>query len=661
MHKTPTFRTSHLLLWTTLLLGCFLSHSYALLWSPNWDDIPEEELRMREPKIDPGADVEYLERSMIYDDTSDKGTAIRSSTRCMVFTQKGVEEFSQVDIYYEEDVVIYHFAARITYPDGSVEEMDDDSLYDRDILKGEDIDLSVKSFSVPRLVPGTIIEYKYTAKRREFVSGFPLYPETEWPTHRYYLEVRPYQRLSSGFSCYNGVANLDKTQDGYFRLVLENMPGSKSEPYSNPKASYEPWVYLQYSNNTEYRVDKFWENRSKNLAKQNNDYIKGKNRAVRKKAEELFSGLTDDEAKLRKAYDFCTREITNLYAVSKYTTGEIAELDENEDPGDTLEHGYGYPFDIDMLFASLLSAADIDVRLALVENKEKLRYSPNYRNYMNLTDVVVVAQIGDQWLTFNPGSPYLPYGILNTRNAAGVAMVGDRKEPVFINTGILGSEDSLIQREAQFNLDAEGNLDGQITITYTGYPAISRKRKYDSLTPKSKEETFLESIKEDHPAIEISDFKMEGESSRDVPLKVSFAVKMPRYAEQLGSRLFFSPSFFEAGKSPLFEAETRKTNIIFSFPYVRKDIILFNLPEGYQPEELTSPGKPIQKGVIDFSSQIGMSKDRSKLRLVRQYDLRAIEFDEKAYPQIKAIFEEINRQDGHTVSLKQVTQEIAAE
>jgi len=634
------------------LLICSSSFSHAGLFGTSWDDIPEEELRMSQPGIDPDAPVEYLERCQEVDDNVEGyGSRVDQYIRFKVFTDLGVEEMSQVDIDYFEGASIHHFAARITYPDGSMEELDSKDLYDRDIIRGEGYEVSVKSFSIPRLVPGTIVEYKWTERRKNIYS-FSVLMETEWPTHHYKLEVRPYERLAAIITCYNGAPNLVKKSGG-FVLEQTDMEGIKSEPLQGPRRGYEPWVYFRYSDYSREDAKKYWRNRSKDLIKDMRKKIKDRDRAVMAKAEELFAGVSDPMEKLRKAYDFCVKEIDNVYGPnSPFTYGELEDYDENKSPKDTLEHGYGTPTDINYLFASLAAAGGFEVSLGMAENKTLLRFDAGICAHLNLSDEVIVVKMGEAWLTFEPGEIYLPFGRISPRNSNGICMVPQKKDPSFIKTGSLPAKDSVIEREAHFALDEDGNLDGKVTITYTGYPAIWRKWKYDRSTDKSIEESYMESWKEQMPGAEFKAFSMKNEGSFTEPLIVEFNVVYPNFGETLGSRVFFEPSFFEKGNTNEFEDEERLTDICYSFPYQEKDTIWFDLPEGYQLEEATNPGQGLETGAVDFKCSIGTNKDQTKLRLVREFSVLVDQLPKKFYPQIKLIYDEITRQDAHSISLK---------
>ncbi len=641
-----------LLLSIAVLSLSFPNFVQASLFGSSWAEIPEEELKMKEPKIDPDAPLEYLERRKRVDDNvKDYGSRVDNYIRFKVFTDLGVDEMSQVDIYYYQNASVRNFAARITYPDGSEEKLDAKDLFDRNIIRGEGYEISVKSFSIPRMVPGTIVEYRWT-ERRKYIYSFSVLTEETWPTHFYLLDIQPYQEMASVITCYNGAPVLKK-ESGRFILEQRDMPGIKLEPYQGPRTLYEPWAYFRYTDYSRETPQKYWKNRNDDLLKEGRKEIKDRDSAIKEKAEELFSALSNPMEKLRTAYEFCAHEIRNVYGpYSPFTYGELEDYEENRSPKDTLKHGYGTPSDINQLFASLAAAGGFEVQYGMVEDKTELRFELGVLSHTNLIDRVVVVQIGEAWLALDPGSLYLPFGRLNAENANATVMVPQKKEPLFVKTGTLTANHSVIERFAQFSLSEQGTLDGKVTITYNGYASIWRKRNYDRYTDKYVEDTYLANWKNQMPGAEFTAFSMKNASSFTEPLIVEFRVTYPNFGESLGSRLFFEPSFFERGNTNPFKDEERHTDISFAFPYTVKDTVWYDLPEGYQLEQASNPGKHIETGAIDYLCTINTTQSQQKLQLLREFKVLVDLLPMKIYPQIKLIYDEITLQDAHSLALK---------
>jgi len=515
--------------------------------------------------------------------------------------------------------------------------------------------MKVKSFAVPRLEPGTIIEYKLK-QYTDYIYSFPAYIEEQWPTKRFFLHIKPYQGLGSIISTYNGAGGLSKHNHEYF-LESKYLSGIREEPFMAPRTAYEPWLYFRYTDNAKEDRGQFWRKRCKYLIKDTKSDIAYRHKAIKAKAKELFSGTHDSMEKLRRAYDFCSRDIVNVYGpYSSFTHGELSEMELNDSAVDTLKNGYGTGSGIDNLFASLVKAGGFEVRIGLAENKTQLRFDPALMTYNNLVDPVVVVkdEKGYDWKAFNPGALYLPFGYLNSKNANATFLVPDTKSPQFFESETLDVDESVIERNADFELDDAGNIEGVVTITYRGYPEIWRKRKYDSYTQESAQEAFLESWKQRMPSAEFTDFEMQNQSSFTEPLIVRFRVSYSNFGESLGSRIFLEPFFFQKGVSDPFDKENRISDICFAFPYSIKDTLSYTLPEGYELAEISSPDEASDNGSFKYSSSISKGQEPGKVLLRREFVVMEDQLDKDLYQSVKRVYSGISWQDARSITVLKV-------
>ncbi len=80
--------------------------------------------------------------------------------RIKIFTDEG-KKYADVEIPYDRDVYsITSVRARTIRPDGSVVEWNG-KLLDKTIVKSHGYKVQAKTFTLPEVEPGSIIEYKY--------------------------------------------------------------------------------------------------------------------------------------------------------------------------------------------------------------------------------------------------------------------------------------------------------------------------------------------------------------------------------------------------------------------------------------------------------------------------------------------------------------------
>src|ERR1700730_18617736 len=146
-------RTSLLNLIVVLILGLASRGICAMDWLP----IPPEELKMTsEPKA-PAAPAIYLYRQV---DRDDDAPAETNYVRIKILTEEG-RKYGDVEIPFEKTTEsVGDIQARTIHADGSVVKFDG-TTYDKTIIQTKGNKLLAKTFTMPEVEVGSIIEYRY--------------------------------------------------------------------------------------------------------------------------------------------------------------------------------------------------------------------------------------------------------------------------------------------------------------------------------------------------------------------------------------------------------------------------------------------------------------------------------------------------------------------
>ncbi len=131
-----------------------------------------------------------------------------------------------------------------------------------------------------------------------------------------------------------------------------------------PEDEVRSWMLVYYTEDRKLTPDKYW----KDYCREQYKAFKGSTKVngdVRKTADEITSGATNEEDKLRRLFEYCRTKIKNTQR-DVITAEERADTKQNKTPADTISQGAGSGFDIDMAFAALASAAGFDARIARV-------------------------------------------------------------------------------------------------------------------------------------------------------------------------------------------------------------------------------------------------------------------------------------------------------
>ena len=625
----------------------------------DWKPINPADLALKTPVVEPDADAEALSWEVRVDDSRPDELSLAHYLRVKIFTERGKESQSKIDIPYYSTTRIRDIAARVIKPDGSVVELKKDDIFERTIVKANGVKVKAKSFALPGVEPGSIVEYRWQEvypggnldrMRLQFQRDIPV------RVVNYYL--KPFMGLRYQSFRMNETP-LVEDKNGFFRFTLKDVPAFHEEPRMPPEDEVRSWVFLYYAEDLKRDPEKYWKDHGRLLFEKTKDRMKV-NDAVKGAVAGIIGDATTDQDKLQRIYDFCRTKIKNTSDdASGLTTEEKSKLKENKSPADTLKNARGTGGDIDMLFAALAKAAGFDARYAVSGNRDDLFFNRAYAEVSFLASSFIAVQVDGNWQFFSPAEMYTPFGMLGWPEQAQEALITDAKEPVWVKTGLSTPDKSLEKRTGKFNLSEDGTLEGEVRVEFTGHLDFDQKEYNDDDSPTQREETIRTRVKAWMSTAELSDIKIENATDAVKPFSYAYHVRVPGYAQRTGKRLFLQPAYFEHGQSELFSASGRKQPIYFHFPWSEDDTVQITLPAGYALDSPDAPADITPELTQKVSAQrikISVTKDGHTLILKRKFFFGGndgILFPATSYAPLKSLFEMIHKNDNHTITLKQ--------
>ena len=640
---------------TLLLLTSFFNLAQADDWKP----LDPAHMALKEPVVEKDADAECLLWEVKIKDEEDARTVTWHYLRVKIFTERGKEKHGTVELPYASDTRITDIAARTIKPDGSIVDLKKDAVFDRTIVKQGRLKVNAKSFAMPAVEPGVIIEYRYR-EETDLSAYLRLDFHQDIPVHRVRYLIKPYTSRTFPYGMrsipfHGQFPKYVKEKDGFFSTELTNVPALQDEPYMPPEKQVGPWILVYYSEDRKLTPDSYWKEYGRELYEATRQMMKV-NDEIKKAAAAAIGDETDPDKKLERLYSFCKTKIKNVDNDGSGLSGsQRNKVKENKSPSDTLKRGVGDTIDIDMLFAALSSAAGFDVRYSRLADRSDIFFYPDLADRYFLRTYDVAIKVGDQWRFFSPGSSYTTYGMLFWWEEGNHALVADPKEPFFVLTGISGPDKTSEKRTGNFSLTPEGELEGDVRIEYTGHFAIDKKQFNDEDSPQQREETLTELIRKRLSTAELSDIKIENVTDPSRPFVYSFHIKVPGYAQKTGRRLFVQPAFFQKGVSSLFSNSQRRYQIYFPHPWSESDDVTIKLPEGYVLDNADAPGPFTITNVGEYGVKIFSVDGGKALQYKRSFKFgtdKLMLFPVESYPRMKDIFDTIHQRDSHTISLK---------
>jgi hypothetical protein len=237
-----------------LILCClFFAATTRALGGSDWKPIDSADLALKAPVVEKDADAEALFWEVHVADEVDGDmprTVMNHYIRIKIFTERGRESQSKIDIEYLGNWSIKDIAARTIKPDGSILEIKKEDVFDRTIVKTSGRKIKAKSFAMPGVEPGAIIEYRWREVHNDDLANYvPLELQLDIPVQvvKYYIKPLqspyfPYGMRVRSFQF--GFDKFTKEKDGFYSVSMTKVPAFREEPRMPPEKSVRPWLLI---------------------------------------------------------------------------------------------------------------------------------------------------------------------------------------------------------------------------------------------------------------------------------------------------------------------------------------------------------------------------------------------------------------------------------
>jgi len=635
-----------------------------------WAPVEPAHLAEQSPRIDPDADAEAIFwRTWVTDQmigNRQPQNIKEQYIRIKIFTERGVQEYATIDLLSAFDEIrIGDLRARTIKSDGRIVEVPGRSIFERTVARTRGIKVRFKSFSMPGVEPGDIIEYQWKQYRDDYFSQYSrLYFQRDIPSWEVSYHVKPsdfaWERL--GFLMSFQVFNVRgegfrETPGGWQSITVQDVPAFKSEARMPPEDNIRSWMLLFYSKKRNFKPDKYWSEMGKAIRHELRNEVKVDG-SIKKKAAELTAGLSTPTEKIDRILDYCLNQVKNFqHDRSGVTAEQRLKLKPRKKPSDTLKQGMGTGRDIIKLFSALLNAAGIRSYVALAAGRDDFFFNSNFLDPYFLNRMQVAVELDGKWKFYDPASPYLEPGMLLWPEEGVESLILHRKQPFFQKTPSSDPQRSRIHRKASFKLQEDGTLEGTVEMVFHGHPGVSRKNVYDALTPEEQQKAIAERVQERLNSADVTDVEIVNTKAIRDPLAVRYRIRVPGYAQGVGRRLLLQPAYFQMNVPAEFETSQRRYDIYFRYSWTESDEVTIELPQTHRLERLSSPRPFTMQGVGKYEASLeqGDGNGLTYRRSLRFGDNGTILFRSDAYPQIKRTFDYIHRQDNHVLTLTRKT------
>jgi hypothetical protein len=262
---------------------------------------------------------------------------------------------------------------------------------------------------------------------------------------------------------------------------------------------------------------------------------------------------------------------------------------------------------------------------------------------------VVLVKVNGKDAYFDPGAEFTPFGLLTWSETGVPGMRLDKDGGTWINTTLPAASESRIERKAQLQLSDTGDLEGKLTVTYTGLEGMAHRldaRHADAVARKK----FLEDlVKAQIPVAAEAELTNKPDwDGSETPLVAQFDVKIPGLASNAGRRVFLPAGIFTGAEKQLFEHTNRVHPIYFEYPYEKDDDVTITLPPSWQVGSV--PAAHVQDGHVILYS-IKVENGKSTLHLTRKLSVNFLILDSKYYMALRNFFQGVRSEDEQQIVL----------
>jgi len=590
-----------------------------------------------------------------------------------VFTEEGKEKASTLDIEYGgSGSSIDYIAGRTIRPDGSIQELSKDAVHDRVVAKAGGRKIQAKSLAMPGVEVGSIVEYRWKEIRdRSGLRPFSLQFQREYPVQKVTYLILPLPRqeleyyginaqmVSRPFNCHPSPFTVD--HDGYNITSLENVPAFREEPMMPGQPNVRPWLLISYRDSGDMRrdPDKYWSNAGKKLYGTLKQSLKT-NGDVKKAAADAVNGAKNDNEKVVRLIQYIRANVRDVWAhdVSEEERAKFFKKrpkDREASAAEIYKSGMGTATEVNILFAAMAIEVGLDARPALIADRNDFIFNKALAEDYFLDNIDMAVMIGGKWKVYDVSARDLPPDMLSWREEGVPALVTDPKDPQFIVTPVSLPEASRKIRSAHLTLTDDGTMEGEVDLKWTGHEAWLERVELEGESESRQLEKEKDTIVAEYPQAEVSDLHLDNLTKTDQPFELRYHIRIPQYAGRTGKRILFQPMFFERGDGPLFTSADRQYDVYFANAWRESDDVSIRLPDGFALEKPESPGEQPFGTVGSYAVNMRIV-DNNKLTFTRELvfgNKGGIFFGRDKYPIVKNIFDEINRRDSVTLSLKQ--------
>ena len=617
-----------------------------------WQPISQEELKMTSVPEAPGAPAVYLYRQV---DRDDQESHEYNYVRIKILTEEG-RKYADVEIpFLKDNGDIRNIKARTIRPDGTTAAFEG-KAYEKTIIKAKGLKYLAKTFTLPDVQVGSIIEYHYMKSWDQSI----YFKTSRWVisdelfTKRAKFSLKQVSNFALRWSWPTGLpagTPPPKEEHGLIQLQTQNVPAFQIEDYMPPPDELKYRVDFIYTQeNDEKEPEKFWKKEGKKFNERVENFS-GKRKAMEQAVAETVAPNDTPEVKLQKIYAKVQKLRNTSWEAEKTEQEQKREKQkEINNVEDLWKRGYGNGRQINWLFLAMARAAGFEAYSVYISPRSENFFKPQMMNPNELNGDVVLVKLNGTEVYCDPATAFAPFGLLSWPETAVKGLRLDKEGGSWVTTTLPPSSDSRIERKADLKLTETGSLEGKLTVTFSGLEALWRRIEERNEDAANRKRFLEDQVKEYIPVGIELDLTNQPDWGGSTPTLVAeFELKVPGWVSGAGRRALVPVGLFSAPEKHAFEHANRVHAIYFSYPSAKIDDVTIDLPLGWQVNSLP----PVQ-GLDAKAALYSLKAENNKgtLHLTRRLNMDLLMVEAKLYPTLRNFFQVVRTGDEQQIVLQ---------
>ena len=383
---------------------------------------------------------------------------------------------------------------------------------------------------------------------------------------------------NSSFGRSSSIESIDYNEQ-YSRLIAQNVPAFKEEPYMNNYQDYLSRInfelgYTQFPNQPVKNYMGTWESLNKEFLDEPSfgEAVKGSG-FLSRTVEDITTGVTDAKEKIGKIYSYVKENVEWNGNSRKYVSDNFKSI---------LESKKGNSADINLLLVNMFQKAGFYADPVLISTRSHGFVREQFPMSSQFNYVIASLRLDDKILLFDATDRSLPMGVMPERclNGQGYAISPDHSGWIKLAPNFK----SRTVTSVEMNLSAQGELAGKVSITRDGYDAQKMRKLYHS----KGEENYLTDLSTSYHW-ELQKSAFENLQKLGEAVKEQHDVKIAESVQSGGDVMYLNPLIKDQITENPFKTETRQFPVDFGSPSEQLFMGKYNLPEGFVVEELPKP------------------------------------------------------------------------